>query len=301
MNKKVENPSFLLEKEGMAGMEAQSQQTRPLGKFDIIPLRLARREPLGRRHIRQHHTRGSQPRRRLLLLPRGRPAEREDADTSKHAERRREGGEPRRFRRRRVRGRRRGVRGVRDIVGLRVIVNDGFLARLEEDVIAFSVDEPVDDELFPFGPAAAGAGEEVGRRGIDREREEVRGFREIRDEASVEEEVDEDEDVHKENEEKDHEPGFGPVVDAARGVLLRCDGRVEVLGLVLAEFGDGEVPVHYEGRVEGAHEERAARHYGEGFRGAGEVRGEADVAFGVVAEDELGEEAGVAGAGIHDA
>ena len=57
----------------------------------------------------------------------------------------------------------------------------------------------------------------------------------------MEEEVDEDEDVHEEDEEEDHHPAFGGGVDAARGVLLGCYCGVEVLGLEFVEHGSGVV------------------------------------------------------------
>ena len=45
----------------------------------------------------------------------------------------------------------------------------------------------------------------------------------------MEEEVGENEDVHKEDEEEDDHPAFGNVVDAAGSVLLGFEGTVEVL------------------------------------------------------------------------
>lgn len=135
----------------------------------------------------------------------------------------------------------------------------GFLSRLHVQVVALCVDKPIYDVLFSARATAAGASEEVGRGRVDGEGEEVGGLREVGYEALVEEEVGEDEDVHEEDEEEDGHPGFGGRVDAARGILLRFDGAVEVLEGVVVEHGRGGrvVPEHDVGCVDGAHEKCA--------------------------------------------
>ena len=90
-------------------------------------------------------------------------------------------------------------------------------------MIAFCIHKPVDDVLLPARATTTAPREEVGRRRIDGESEEIGRLAEVGDEAFMEEEVGEDEDVHEEDEEEDDEPGFGGGVDAARGVLLCFD------------------------------------------------------------------------------
>ena len=96
-------------------------------------------------------------------------------------------------------------------------------------MVALGVDEPIDFVLLAVGPGAAAAGEQRRGRRVDGDGEHVAGLGEVGDEAAVHGEVDEHPDVeHEHGEEHDEEALVGDRA-AARGVLLRADGRVEIL------------------------------------------------------------------------
>jgi len=73
------------------------------------------------------------------------------------------------------------------------------------------------------------------RRRVHSEGEEIGRFGEVGDESSVEKEVDQDEDVHEENQQENDNPAHGDFVAATGPVLLRLDGGVEVLRLGVFE------------------------------------------------------------------
>ena len=80
------------------------------------------------------------------------------------------------------------------------------------------------------------------RRGrVDGEGEEVRRFAEVRHQSAVEDEVDEDEDVHGKDESKYEYPCFGSAGHAPGCILLGFERGVEVLRLVLVEHRVGIV------------------------------------------------------------
>ena len=53
----------------------------------------------------------------------------------------------------------------------------------------------------------------------------------------MQDEVDQNEDVHDEDQNKNYEPAFRGVVDAARGILLGFERGIEVLCLGLFKYG----------------------------------------------------------------
>jgi hypothetical protein len=121
---------------------------------------------------------------------------------------------------------------------LRIIAEERMLLSwLHVEVLPLVVDKPVDHVLLAFGPAAAGASEDVGWRRVDGEGEEIRRFRKVRHEAAVEEKVREDKDVHDKDKEQNYDPAFGSVIDPTRSILLRSDGCPEVLGLRFLQNG----------------------------------------------------------------
>ena len=86
---------------------------------------------------------------------------------------------------------------------------------------------PGDIKLVSLRSASAAARQALGRRAVDREREEVLRLRVVGDEAGAQEEVDEAEDVGGEDE---HEHGVEdplPLLENAGCVFLRRDGCVE--------------------------------------------------------------------------
>jgi hypothetical protein len=99
-------------------------------------------------------------------------------------------------------------------------------------MVSFGVDKPADFVLFAFGTATAGACEMMRWRRVDGEGEEILGFGIVGDETTVEDEVNEDEDVHKENEEQNYDPGFGSVIHPSRCILLGRYSGVEILVLM---------------------------------------------------------------------
>jgi hypothetical protein len=105
-------------------------------------------------------------------------------------------------------------------------------------VVAFVVDKPIDHVLLALWPATARSGEDMRGRRVDSECEEIRRFGEVGYEAAMEDEVDENENVHQEDQEQDNDPAScSSVFDTARGVLLGSDRRVEVLALILVDDG----------------------------------------------------------------
>lgn len=124
---------------------------------------------------------------------------------------------------------------VRTVVVVMAGQQSRFLARLHVQVLAFVVYEPINGVLFAFWSAAATSGKSLAGRAVDGEGEEVGRFRVVGDEAAVEDEVDENEDVQDEDQKEDGHPCFRGVIDTARGVLLGHDGRVEVLRLCCFE------------------------------------------------------------------
>ena len=96
-------------------------------------------------------------------------------------------------------------------------------------MLTFVIDEPVDHILFAFGPSTAASSQSLTRWAVDGQREKVWGLREISDETPVKDEVEQNKDVHKEDQEKDDHPGFGWVVDSTRRILLCHNGCLEVL------------------------------------------------------------------------
>jgi len=74
------------------------------------------------------------------------------------------------------------------------------LAGFHEQVVSFMVNEPVDHVLFAFGPTATRSSEYMRGWRVDGKGKEVGWFGEIGHEAAVEDEVDQDEDVHEEDE-----------------------------------------------------------------------------------------------------
>jgi hypothetical protein len=68
------------------------------------------------------------------------------------------------------------------------------------------VHEPIDIILLAFGAPTTRSSEDVGGWGIDCQGEEVRGLGEVGDEAAVEDEVEQDADVHEKDEEEHDEP-----------------------------------------------------------------------------------------------
>jgi len=115
------------------------------------------------------------------------------------------------------------------------------LARLHVQMIAFCVDEPIHRVMLALWPTATRTREKLRRGRVDGESEQVGRLAEVGDEAFVEEEVDQDTDIHEEDEEEDDHPAFGVGVDAAGGVLLGGHGGVEVLGLEVVEEGVSKV------------------------------------------------------------
>lgn len=103
------------------------------------------------------------------------------------------------------------------------------------------INKPIYHVLFPLGAAATGTREDVRRRRVNSEGEEIRGFGKVRHETAVQDKVDEDEDVHCEDKDEDDDPCARGAWHAARGVLLRFEGCLEVLGLVFVEGGMGVV------------------------------------------------------------
>lgn len=107
----------------------------------------------------------------------------------------------------------------------------------DEQVAAALADEPLAVPLAAGGATAARAGH--GRRGrrVDGQREQVGRLREVGDEAAVEDEVDEAQDVGQEGEDEDEEEELLRLARRARGVDALAEGGVEVDGFRGEEDG----------------------------------------------------------------
>lgn len=70
------------------------------------------------------------------------------------------------------------------------------------------------------------------RRRVDSKGEEVGWFGEVSHKAAMKDEINQDKDIHGENQGQDYDPGFRGSIDTARSVLLSSQSSVEVLGLI---------------------------------------------------------------------
>lgn len=87
-------------------------------------------------------------------------------------------------------------------------------------------DAPLEGVLPGVGPAAAGAGEALGRGGVDGDGEQVGGFGEVGDEAAFDAgEVEEEEEVGEEDGEEHDVEGLFVGLGAPGGIFLRADER----------------------------------------------------------------------------
>lgn len=160
-----------------------------------------------------------------------------------------------------------------------------FLAGLHVQVFALMVHEPIDHVLLAFRPSTTASSQCLTWWTVDGQREKVRGFGEVSDETPVEDEVDQNKNVHKKDQEKNNHPSFGRVIDSARGILLCHNSRVKILLLwlfqlwfriVLHELAvardrirDSRIlwtyPIMNEWRIDKALEQCAARQDRDGF------------------------------------
>lgn len=124
------------------------------------------------------------------------------------------------------------------VLEMLVLCMRGLFTGFHVQVVAFRVDEPVDDVLFASWSTSARARKQVRGGRIHGECKEVGRFGEVGDEALVEEEIRQDKDIHQEHEDQDEHPPFGHVVNTARSVLLGFEGAIKVLPSVVVEKRD---------------------------------------------------------------